>query len=416
MVLNWFWGDLSNNDRTRFTLLSTAIFLMTIALWVARSLHEALVMNAFGPDLLPIFRSYRLYALGGLGLIYIILAGLRNKEKLFYLVTGFYGAVFTTAAILFALSGIGNTNKVVAILLYAATTTLPAIVITLFWSITIHTSTMALAKDGFNFIVTAMLLGSLIGPIPATYAQHTGILPLLLLIPVCIGAAIMVMKHFFDRFYSAKKQAKPAIAGTTLYPYLLGLSTITFCATCALQLLNNKIHAIMPYVAAMLSANTSARGLTSYVEIMHWFARYGQAISIGAILFALVLLRLFLQKFTCRTNLLIVPIAMGFGFLCLWLFQQATIIPVVASIIIHILNNALYAPVFDMAFIPTSTNAQFRSLALILIAMPILASLTTGFIHHHVETMTHLMVYACGLLVVWILAAIYIGHTIKSVD
>jgi hypothetical protein len=64
MVLIWFWGDVSNNDRTRFTLLGTAIFLMTIALWVARSLHESLAMNVFGADCLPLFRSYRLYALG----------------------------------------------------------------------------------------------------------------------------------------------------------------------------------------------------------------------------------------------------------------------------------------------------------------------------------------------------------------
>jgi hypothetical protein len=416
MVLNWFWGDVSNNDRTRFTLLSTAIFLMTIALWVARSLHEALALNAFGNNCLPLFRSYRLHALVGVGFVYLILAGLRNKAKLFYLVTGFYSTVFTITAVLFVLSGVCTTNKAMAILLYVATTTFPAIVLTLFWSIAIHTSTMALAKHGFHLIVTAMLLGSLIGPVPATYAEHTGILPLLLLIPICIGIAILVMKRFFDRFYSAQQPATPVIVGKPLYTYLLGLSTITFCASCALQLLNYKIHTIMPYAAAMLSPKTSARGVTSYIEIMHWFTRYGQAISIGAILFALVLLRLFLRKFTVRTNLLIVPIAMGLGFLCLWLFQQAVIIPVVVSIIIHIFNNALYTPVFDMTFIPTSTNAQFRSMALILLAMPILASLTTMVIHDHVETMSYLTLYACGLLITWILAAIYVGRTIKAID
>ncbi|MFA5074491.1 MAG: Npt1/Npt2 family nucleotide transporter [Candidatus Babeliales bacterium] len=420
-ILQFLWGDLNKQEVKKFGLLSLALFFTIASYWLLRPLKDGIFKSLIGMSYQPKAKVLTLIIMIPLILIYSKLVNVYKKDKLFYIISFFYGFLFLIIGLLLLHPTIGLANtvkscdRILGWVCYVSIESMGSILIALFWSFVASSVDSDSAKRGFALIVSGGQLGGILGPTLATYSEKLG-LPLLFCIAALfifiVSIVIKIFMRFIknrdysDEFAVVQNDQKPTgiWEGLKLLctkKYLLGIFVIaTFYEV---------IGTIVDYQMKVLAEQTflTPESFTAFMGL------YGQYANFVALILALVGTSYLMRSFGLIFCLLAFPIAIGVVTINLYL-HQGLWAALIAMIAIKSLSYALNNPSKEMMYIPTSKDVKFKAKSWIdMFGGRFGKAAGSGINNIFQDSITLLMFYgtivALGLVSVWIVAAILVG-------
>lgn len=425
--LRFLWGDLTGEEVKRFGFLSLTFFFIIGSYWLLRPLKDSIFKSLVGMSYQPKAKMLSLLIIIPLVLIYAKLVDVFEKQKLFYVICGFYGLLFLVIAYLLKHPTIGLANTVASPdrylgwVTYVSIESLGSIVVALFWSFVASTTDPNMAKKGFPLIISGAQFGSILGPSIDRYCSHAFGLPLLTVIAALAIFIVPIMIFFFTNTILAKEPKKEVVPGavekpkTGIFegakllltkPYLLGVFAIaTFYEV---------VGTIMDYQMKVLASNQfpNAEDFNSFMGM------FGQASNFLALFMALIGTSYLMRKFGLTFCLLAFPVTVGL--VVGYVYVNPMLYTVFAAmIVVKGLSYALNNPSKEMMYIPTSKDVKFKAKSWIDMfgsrsAKAAGSGVTNVFKDNAAELMMYGTLVAMGLIGVWIIAALLVGKTFNK--
>lgn len=439
-IVQFFYPDIKQQDIKKASLFGLTFFFIIGSYWLLRLVKDLFFydrlgfpvdlgyMPNHGRELVPFAKTWSIAVVAIAVAIYTKLVDMFEKHKLFYMIAGFYTIAFSLiTAVAYAAATYGNafvgatTLKVTAYSAYWLTESLGSVLVALFWSFTISSTTSDQAKRTFPFIVMLGQLGSILGSL----ALGCGI-PVWKLLVVAILAFLSVLAtvHYMlstipaDQMKSDKeeKKSKPDFfAGVRLLftkPYLIGVFVVSTFYEIA--------GTIVDY---MMKSQAMEAGL----NFAKFQATYGTAVNVLSFLLALLGTSALMRKFGIRVCLMVYPLSFAIMLTGLYIVYQSgmatpTQLAWAAMTVMIVVKGASYAvnnPIKEMMYIPTSKDAKFKAKGIIDMLGGRAAKGTGSQINNMLKgSMDALFLYGSliglGIIGVWIAAAIYVGNKNKQ--
>lgn len=443
-VVQFFYPDIKKDDIKKVCLLGLA-FLFTIgAYWILRLLKDIVLFKltfpvdlGFSPDegrlWYPFAKFWSPWIVLAAVAIYTKLVDSFEKHKLFYIIVSFYTLAFSAvAAVMFAKATYGSAFVGASILQYTGITnywlteSMGSILVALFWSFTVSSTTSDQAKRTFPFIVALGQLGSITGSslfLFDIFNKNSWVLffvAIACLIGVFLSIQYLVKTIPSDQMKSDKeeKKSKPDMLGGVKLlltePYLMGVLVVSTFYEIAGTIVDYQ----MKSQAALIPGFN-----------FEWFMGiYGSSSNFLAFALALLGTSSLMKKFGIRICLLVYPASFAFMLSCLYLYYQTgaftplTLLWASFAVMI-VVKGASYAvnnPIKEMMYIPTSKDAKFKAKGIVDSFGGRTAKATGAKIGgmlnvkgNPAASIHNLMLYGTliglGIIGVWILAALYVG-------
>lgn len=416
------WGDLSSEELSRFGMLTLIFACIIGTYWLMRPLKDSLFYKMVGKLYQPHAKIAACLILIPLVLIYSKLVDLFEKQKLFYIIAGFYGLLFVVVYFLLLHPKIGVANTMpdktrwLGWLIYLGVESFGSLMIQLFWSFVVSSTDTAIAKRGYPLITAGGQLGAISGPVIATQAEHLGMPAIVLFIIGGIVAIPLLIRKFVKRYPSSAEhrvvdsgvQKTGMIEGVRLLftrPYLLAILGVgSFLAI---------FDVILEYQMMFL-----ADDLYHTPEMLARFGGFfGIAINSCAFLFALIGTSYFMRRFGLTFCLVAFPLLMLvivgkiFIFPTLWMVFAA-------MVVMRVLSYALHNPCKDIMYIPTSKDVKFKSKGWIDMFGHRNAKAFGSWINTFFTNAADLLFFgsliSMGVLGLWVIVAFYLGSANKK--
>jgi AAA family ATP:ADP antiporter len=449
-LLHYFFPDLKRDELHKFGLLGMTAFLILGTYWLMRQLKQTIFFKVAFPESLgwaheqgslfqPLAKTLSPFVVLIIVLLYSKLVDLVKKHQLFYIICSFYGLLFAfiSAALCIKESyGMLFLGKAVLAsvgwISYFATESFGNLIIALFWSFTNSVTDSESAKRGFPFIITVAQIGAISGAGILLCSEAVGVLwPLAALASIAIFAIILMIWHFMNVIPASQLVGNKAatatehrkegffegfISGLTLLftrPYLFGvliISTVDGIASAIVEYQMDRQAALSPCYA-------------NEIAFCRFQGIFGVAVNALAFVIALLGTSYFIKRLGVRISLLVYPIVFAITLGILFVFfmigsptsTQLLWATVAAMMIFKGLGYAFNNPVKEIMYIPTSKDAKFKSKGWIdmfgnRFAKATGAQITSAYKYQLTALMIYGTSFSFGLIVIWILAAFYVGE------
>lgn len=356
-LYSFLFGDLTREERKKFSLLSLAFFFIIGSYWTLRALKNALIKDTVGVCCIPMAKKLSVVAMIILLLLYTKLLSKVTKHRLFYLICTFYSICFFAIAYGAAYPSIIN-PKWFGFASYSIIESFGSLTVALFWAFVATTVNVASAKRGYALVFASGQLGALLGTTLVTRAEFFGI-PLL----ICFGAsAVLVIPFIINKFiHTINKKVgervdRPIPPKAGLFegikllltkPYVLGIFLIVTLYEIVVTIFDYR----MQLLADAHYATTSYAAFNAF---------YGQLLTIAACLFAFLGTRFFINKFGFRFCLAIFPIVVA-GLVCYFYAVPSLWVAFGSMVTIKALSYGFNNPVKEIMYIPTSDAIKFKA-------------------------------------------------------
>jgi ATP:ADP antiporter, AAA family len=419
MIRKALYGDLTMEEFKKFGMLSSVLLFIIGGYWLLRTIKDAVFMKTVGKLYIPYAKMISFVVLIPLILLYSELVDLVERHKLFYIICGFYFVVFLGIALTLAHPTVGIANTVtdkyrlVGWVTYLGIETFGSLVVALFWSFVASTTDAGSAKKGYGLIIGGAQIGSIAGPALNTQASVIGI-PSLFGIAAAAVFLVPLLIALFVRKYPAvaveKKASKKTgpIEGLKLLlskPYLMGILGI---AT-----LYEIIGTILDYQMKFLADETYG----SAEKVAEFLAYFGIAANGLALVFAFIGTSFFIRRFGLTFCLVMFPTAVACVVLYVMAFPMLWAL-FIAMVAIKGLSYALNNPCKEIMYIPTSKDVKYKAKGWIDMFGGRSAKAAGSSVNAAFTSMTSLMFYgsivSLGVIGVWVLVALYVGRTNKT--
>ena len=441
-VVQFFYPDIKKEDIKKVTLLGVAFLFTVGAYWLLRLLKDLFfykslafpVSLGWSPDegrlAIPFAKLVSPWIVLVAVIIYTKLVDTFEKHKLFYIIISFYTVAFSIiAAIVFTQSTYGDAFVGATVLKwtgYAAywlTESFGSVLVALFWSFTVSSTTSDQARRTFPFIVALGQFGSIAGSSLLLFGFKTWML-------YCIAIAALIgiflsIKHLIavipaDQMRSDKeeKKSKPDMFGgirlLVTEPYLLGVLVVSTFYEIA--------GTIVDY---QMKSQVTMAGMD-----FEWFQGvYGTSVNVLSFAMALLGTSALMKKFGIRVCLLIYPISFAVMLVGLYIYYVSGmstpfLLAWAAFSVMLVVKAASYAvnnPIKEMMYIPTSKDAKFKAKGIIDMLGGRSAKATGAGIAGKLNikgnpalSIHNLFFYgsliSLGVIGAWIIAALYVGN------
>ncbi len=454
-IVQFFYPDLTDEQVTKFGLLSMTFFCIIGSYWMLRLLKDTIFFKIAFPASLgwaanqgalyqPLAKIYSVAIVFFVVLIYSKLVDLFEKHKLFYIICSFYTVVFLGITALLAVNSIYGSaflgKNLLALLgwgSYFGIESFGSILVALFWSFTVSVTATSAAKKGFPFIVAGAQIGSILGSALPFFAKNIGIWQLFLIATMLV-VCVMFLIHTFitvipkeDRI-GDKKAAETAkkkggfvefvvgfVAGIKLLltrKYLFGVLILsTFY-----EVVGTIVDYQMKAQASMLPEYASAEGFARFMST------FGVCVNSLSFLMALLGTAYIMKQFGLRFCLLLYPTVLGIAVIALYWFytlgpspSQLLFATFGVMILAKGLSYAVNNPAKEMMYIPTSKDAKFKAKGWVDMfggrtAKMGGAQVTNALKHNLGSLMMYGTFISLGLIGVWLAVAVYVGNKNKQ--
>ena len=445
-IVQYFYPDIKKEDVKKVSLLGLA-FLFTIgSYWLLRLLKDAVLYKLAFPISLgysadegrlwvPFVKSVSPWLVFGVVIVYTKLIDMFEKYKLFYIIVSFYTLIFSAiGSVLFMQATYGDAFVGATILKYTGvcgyllTESFGSVVVALFWSFTISSTTSDQAKSSFPFIVALGQLGS-IGGSSLLLIKNLPTWPLYIVAVSLLLGLILTIKYLVANIPASqmksdkeeKKKKPDMLGGVKLLftkPYLMGVLVVSTFYEIA--------GTIVDY--QMKSQASIIDGIN-----FNWFLGvFGVSVNVLAFVMALLGTSKLMKKYGIRICLLVYPVSFAIALVCLYGYYLH--VPSAMSLlwatfgVMLIVKAASYAvnnPVKEMMYIPTSKDAKFKAKGIVDMLGNRSAKMSGAQIggalnikNNPVASIHNLMLYgsliSLGIIGVWLMAAIYVGNKNKK--
>lgn len=445
-VINFFYPDIKKDEMKKITLLGLT-FLFTIgSYWLLRLLKDVVLVKLAFPEALgwssdegrlwiPVVKTMSPFVVFGIVTIYTKLVDMFEKYKLFYIIVSFYTIMFSvTAAILFAQANYGDAFvgatllKYTGVCNYLLTESFGSVIVALFWSFTVSSTTSDQAKRSFPFIVALGQLGS-IGGSSLVLIKNLPVWPLffiaigfLLCIMLTIKYLIATVPKSEMKSDREEKKKKPDMLGgirlLVTKPYLMGVLVVSTFYEIAATIVDYQMK--------------SQAAIIPDFDFKWFMGVFGVSVNALAFVMALLGTSKLMKKYGIRICLLVYPVSFAVSLIALYgyfMHSPSTLSLLWATFaVMLIVKAASYAvnnPVKEMMYIPTSKDAKFKAKGIVDMLGNRSAKMTGSQFNsalnvpgNAIASIHNLMLYgsliSLGFIGVWLVAAIFVGNKNKQ--
>ncbi|CAM9648266.1 unnamed protein product, partial [Phaeothamnion confervicola] len=218
------YGNLPPEERFRVLWLAGTLFFIIGGYWLLRSLKDPIVSTIVGVEYIPKCKMMSLVVVFVLVFVYNKLIDLFPKHQLFYIIGGFYAAVFCLISLMLADPeiGIANTNaspdRWLGWVSYCTIESFGSICVSLFWAFVNSSMNLESAKSAYGLIIAGAQIGSILGPsVAAGLATTIGVAKLYSIGSLCMGMMVVMVWGYVRLFgvpaTIAKKESNKKSAG-----------------------------------------------------------------------------------------------------------------------------------------------------------------------------------------------------------
>lgn len=439
-IVQFFYPDIQKQDIKKVSLLGLTFFFIVGSYWLLRLLKDLFFydrlgfpidlgyMPNHGRELIPFAKTWSIAVVVVAVAIYTKLVDMFEKHKLFYIIAGFYAIAFSlVTGVVYTATTYGNAAvgkeilKITAFSAYWLTESLGSVLVALFWSFTVSSTTSDQAKRTFPFIVMLGQVGSILGSSCLGYG-----IPVwkLLLVAICAFLSVLVTVHYMlkvipaDQMKSDKeeKKSKPDFfAGVRLLltkPYLLGVFVVS---------------TFYEIAGTIVDYQMKSQAMEAGLNFAKFQATYGTSVNVLSFVLALLGTSALMKKFGIRVCLMIYPLSFAIMLTGLYIVYQSgmatpTQLAWAAMAVMIVVKGASYAvnnPIKEMMYIPTSKDAKFKAKGIIDMIGGRAAKGTGAQITDALKnSIDGLFLYGSliglGIIGVWMAAAIYVGNKNKQ--
>lgn len=441
-IIHYFYPLIKRQEMKKFSLLAVAFMFTVGTYWLMRLLKDVVLYKLAFPTSLgwssdtgrlwiPLIKTISPVFVFVLVLLYNKLVDMFDKHKLIYVVASFYMVVFSIMTVILFfkhLYGDAYLGKHLlaasGILGYLFTESFGSLVVALFWSFTISSSTTTQAKHAFPFIVAIGQFGAILGS-SLMLIKTTILWPFYAIVVICLGLLILTIRYLVatipaDQLTSDVKEKKHKpdfLNGFKLLftqPYLIGILVVSTFYEIAGTIVEYQMNS----QASIMFDDATFK----------WFkGMYGVSINTLACLMALLGTSYIINRFGPRICLLIYPLSFAAALIALYgyyIHSPSALHLLWATFgVMLIVKAASYAvnnPVKEMMYIPTSKDVKFKTKSIIDMFGSRSAKMSGAQIGGYLNvpnniplSIHNLMLYgsliSLGIIGVWIVAAIYVG-------
>lgn len=446
-IIRYFYPDLKKEELNKFGHLAVAFFFTVGTYWLLRLVKDAVVYKlafptelgwqiGYGALVVKYLKTASPFMVAIALAIYTKLVDMYEKQQLFYIIGSFFSVIFAFIGItLFgadmlgyeaigAIPGATLALGATGALGYLVTEIFGSLMMALFWSFTVSSTTSDQAKRGFPFVIALGQIGAIIGSSLMIVKGSFPTWPLYFVAIATILGLIFTIKSLVASIPKAElsggkeeKKSKPDFfAGVKLLiaqPYLMGV----FVVSTFYEVAKVVVDIQMKYQASVIPDFDFPRFLGIF------------GICVNSLSFVMVLLgtSYAMKKYGLRVCLLIYPIVFGFCLTGMYFYYLNGPTPenllwatFAAMMIITATSYAVNNPVKEMMYIPTSKDAKFKAKGLVdmiggrggkMAGANIGGSLITpGNLPLTVASlMTTGTLISLGIVGVWAIVAVYVG-------
>ena len=437
-IVQFFYPDIKREEIKKFGLLAIALFFILGTYWILRLLKDILIYKlafpvefwgeGYGATMIPSLKIASILTISIVSIIYAKLIDSFKKHQLFYIIISFFIAAFTiVTAIVFAMKiwGVAAIGKmplaITGIATYLITESYGSLVIALFWSFTVSSSTSDQAKRCFPLIMTIAQIGTILGS--GLVSQSIDI-TLLFFICLFSLASVIVTMHYFvanvpveAELHTEKKKSKPDIlAGFKLIltqPYLAGVLIVSTFYEIAKTVVDYQMK--------------SQAAIIPGVNFQVFIGKFGTYVNILTFVISLLGTAKLIKRFGLRFCLLFSPVVYGGSLIVLYFYYQSSPAPMdllnatlYVMIALTAISYAVNNPTKEMMYIPTSKDAKFKAKGLIDMFGSRSAKGTGAAVGGALNVkgdalmsianlMTYGTLFSVGIVAAWMVAAIFVG-------
>lgn len=381
--LHFLWGDLSQKEVKKFSILSCIITIILGNYWMLRVMKNPIFNDLVGMSFQPYAKIFSMLTMVVVMLGYSKLVDLFGKKTLFDIVCAFYAIILMLLSIVTTYPeyfSISNTEmpslfswipgKLIGWFAYFTLESISLITI-LFWSFVSSTTDTESAKKGYPFMVGCLQIGTISGPFIVTLlAPQVGVPTLILVSSFVVMFIPILIRLYLNHFPSESLINKNKSNGirNTKTGFLEGLKLIItkpyVMGILVISVIYESINTILEFQMSMI-----AKDIFTTRDIFATFTgKLGSSINGLAFCFALLGTSFFIRKLGLRICLIAYPVIIGCVLLTLLIvnFIGATNYQTMWSLFTSVLvikgcSYALNNPIKEIIYIPTSTDIRFKS-------------------------------------------------------
>ena len=377
------FGTFELQEFRKFLRMGTIFAFIIGSYWTLRPLKNAIFCTLVGASELWAAKTASILFLIPVLLIYTKLLDRYSREKMFYVISGFYAIITLVFTFFLAITSAQATACVastpvnapwgVTLLAYAYylfVESYGSLIPSLFWGIATDTTKPDSAKRGFSFVVAIGQLGGIVGPyLIAGLPRRLGLTTSALSLFVCalaIAASVWFLRQFFQKtppellvsFHGRneeaqeKKQEPGFLEGLRLlfaHKYLLCIFAVV---------------AFPEIITAVFDLHFNSLASEHYtgVALAEYMGSYATAVNLIAFLCLLCGIGNITRIMGIGVALMLMPIIYGlavFGFITLNSLTFLFILMASSKAI----NYALNGPAIKQLYIPTTHDVRFKAQA-----------------------------------------------------
>lgn len=445
-IVQFFYPDIKKEDVKKVTLLGLT-FLFTIgAYWLLRLLKDVVLYKlAFpvslgytadeGRTWVPFVKGVSPWLVLAVVTIYTKLVDMFEKYKLFYIIVSFYTIVFGAIGTVLYLQATHGDAFVGATILkltgvggYLLTESFGSVVVALFWSFTISSTTSEQAKSSFPFIVALGQIGS-IGGSSLVLIKNLPTWPLYFIAVTFLAGIILTVKYLMSSVPASqmksdkeeKKKAPDFFGGLRLLltkPYLMGVLVVSTFYEIAGTIVDYQMK--------------SQASIIEGIDFKWFMGVFGVSVNALAFVMALLGTSKLMKRYGIRVCILIYPLSFAAALVALYGYYMHTPTPMHllwatfgVMLIVKAASYAVNNPVKEMMYIPTSKDAKFKAKGIVDMLGNRSAKMSGAQIGgvlnvkgNPLASVHNLMLYgsliSLGIIGAWFMAALYVGNKNKQ--
>jgi len=432
------WGNFESKEELKKFGILALIFCGIIAIyWALRPMKDSIFNAMIGMDWQPVAKILSLVVIFPIVILYSKLVDTFPRHKVFYFLTGLYGAIAIVMFFCFSDPSIGLANtvksptRILGWVWYIWVESFGSLMVALFWAIVTDITSPESAKRGFPLVALFGQVGNMVGPFFlnakrlgfSNSAPVVGVLGCLLFV---IGFMFWVFMHVTPadqlKGYRAEGEADEVESEPGFFEglkllvtrgYLLGLFLII------------TIYEVIVTVLDFHFKMSVSTAFTNELEVGAYLASYATMTGVVSTLCVLFGINSIQRILGMRASLLMLPVLTTVAVILIKLNPQSLIIGFWIMVFSKAVNYALNQPTLKQLYIPTSKDTKYKAQAWIEMFGGRLSKGSGSYINtfraplvaHNgaVDGVARFLMFSSlisfGLVGVWLLVAIYVAKT-----
>lgn len=431
------FGNFEYMEFKKFIHLGSILSCIIGSYWTLCILRNAIFVNFVGASQLPMAKTISIFILFLLIIGYTKMLDTFSCEKVFYILSIFYGSMTMFFALLIINLPLGKTpigfayygTSGLIYALYIFIESYGSLMISLFWAFATTITKPKSAKKGFSLIVAIGQIGGIIGPyFISRLPRQCGFATNGFSIFICAILIFMAFGFFYYFLHTTppellvaytseneivKEQGLGFLESLKLiisHKYLLGIFVIAF---------------FFESIVIMFDLHFQVLAASTHTGVAHteYLGSYGTMVNILTLIFLIFGINNITRIFGIAASLALVPIIIGFA---IFGFMKLDSLNFLFALMIgsKAINYALNGPTLKQLYIPTTTSVRFKTQAWISRGSKeagsafnmIFISLQKNFgIMNNGTQYALLSSYFCfSLVIIWFFIALYLGNIYKK--